>query len=595
MPNVSKGLFPDFSLHIVCKLVNLKIIAEKSVYFLMIEPKNTLKNLKTYDVPAYPEKWAMKLDSNENYIGPSPKVLNAIKNITIGEISHYPYYGGLYDALCKKYDVSKSSIVITNGADEAIFALINTYMTQQSSMLTVTPAFSMPKIYAAQIGCEYVEVPYEKRWEFPFESFVKSVKQNTKIIWLTSPNNPTGTVIAPEQIKYILEHFKDRLVVVDETYGAFSDYSCIQLVKTYKNLAVVKSMSKDYALAGLRLGFVVSDSKNILNIKKMLSPYNVNAVAAKAAIAAVSDDQHFQKMKAELNKSKKFLTEEFKKLKVKVYDSHANFILAEFGEKTDYVYNVLLKNRIIVKKYDELGALRITLPAFEAAKNLAGLITTRDVIVFDMDGVLVDVQNSYRLAIAETYKYFTKREISQEDIKAAKNLGGLNNDWDLTYHLLKSAGTWVPYDDIVEKFQQMYWNDGKGCINDESLIIDKTLLETLSQRYILAVFTGRPRVEAEFTLKKFDILKYFSKIVTMNDVPKERQKPDTLGLEKIRTSVFAGKMLYVGDTVDDVKCAKEFRITGFGVAHTREQADLLLNNGAKFVLNSVNQLGDFIK
>ena len=424
MPNVSKELFPDFSLHIVCKLVNLKIIAEKSVYFLMIEPKNTLKNLKTYDVPAYPEKWAMKLDSNENYTGPSSKVLNAIKNITIDEISHYPYYGGLYDALCTKYDVSKSSIVITNGADEAIFALINTYMTQQSSMLTVTPAFSMPKIYAAQIGCEYVEVPYEKRWEFPFESFVKSVKQNTKIIWLTSPNNPTGTVIAPEQIKYILEHFKDRLVVVDETYGAFSDYSCIQLVKTYKNLAVVKSMSKDYALAGLRLGFVVSDSKNILNIKKMLSPYNVNAVAAKAAIAAVSDDQHFQKMKAELNKSKKFLTEEFKKLKVKVYDSHANFILAEFGEKTDYVYNVLLKNRIIVKKYDELGALRITLPAFEAAKNLAGLITTRDVIVFDMDGVLVDVQNSYRLAIAETYKYFTKREISQEDIKAAKNLGG---------------------------------------------------------------------------------------------------------------------------------------------------------------------------
>ena len=121
------------------------------------------------------------------------------------------------------------------------------------------------------------------------------------------------------------------------------------------------------------------------------------------------------------------------------------------------------------------------------------------------------------------------------------------------------------------------------------------LLKMLSERYILAVFTGRPRAEAEFTLNKFDIMKYFSKVITMNDLPQKRQKPDTLGLEMIKNSVYAGKMMYAGDTIDDMKCAKDFRITGFGVAKTKEQAELLLKNGAKYVINSINQLGEFIR
>ena len=561
----------------------------------MIEPKKALKNLKIYETALFPEKWEMKLDSNENYIGPSKKVIEAIKNIAITDISHYPYYGELIEALAKKFSVKKSAIALTNGADEAISAVINTYIEPSDSIITVTPSFSMPKIYAAQQGAKYIEIPHEKRWEFPFEKLVKSVGKDTKIIYLTTPNNPTGAIIPPEQIKYILEHFKEKLVVVDETYGSFAPYSCISLTKTYQNLAVIKSMSKDYGLAGLRVGFVISNPENINNIKKSLSPYNVNEIAVKAAVAALYDTEHLEFIKNELKKSKDFLSKEFKKLNAKVYESHANFIMAEFGEKTDYVYSVLLKHGIVVKKFENLKSLRITLPTLEAAQKIAALIRPKDVIVFDMDGVLVDVENSYRLAIAETYKYFSKRDISQEEIQHAKNLGGLNNDWDLTYHLLKAAGTWVPYDDIVEKFQQLYWNNGKGCINDESLIADPKVLKALSERYILGVFTGRPRVEAEFTLKKFNILKYFSKIVTMNDLPQERQKPDTLGLEIIKNSVYAGKMLYIGDTIDDVKCAKEFRITGFGVARTREQADLLLNNGAKYVINNVNQLGEFIR
>lgn len=561
----------------------------------MIEPKKSLKYLKIYETDLFPQKWEMKLDANENYIGPSKKVLEALKKLSAADISHYPCYGELLSALAKKFSVKKESIVLTNGADEAISAVINTYAEQSDSIITVTPTFSMPKIYAAQLGCKYIEVPYEKRWDFPFESFIKSIKKSTKIIYLTTPNNPTGTIIPPEQIKYILEHFKDRLVVVDETYGSFSSYSCILLTKTYENLVVIKSMSKDYGLAGLRLGFVISNPANINNIKKSLSPYNVNTAAVKAATAALNDTEHFEFIKTELKKSKEYLTAELKKLNATVYESHANFILAEFGAKTDYVYNVLLNNGIVVKKLDNLKSLRITLPTMTAAQKIITLIHPKDVIVFDMDGVLVDVGKSYRMAIAETYKYFSKRSISQDDIQNAKNLGGLNNDWDLTYHLLKAAGTWVPYDDIVEKFQELYWNNGKGCINDEILIADPKLLKALSERYILAVFTGRPKIEAEFTLKKFDILKYFSKIVTMNDLPKERQKPDTLGLEMIKNAVYAGKMLYVGDTIDDVKCAKEFRITGFGVAHTREQADMLLNNGAKYVINNVNQLGEFIR
>ena len=188
----------------------------------MLKPRKELIGLNTYEIAPYPQNWDMKLDSNENYIGPSTSVLRTIKNITAEQISQYPYYGSFYDTLSEIYGVNKNCIAITNGADEALCAIINTYLSKEDSVVTVSPSFSMPKIYTAIIGAEYIEVPYKDRWIYPFEDIINTVSDNTKIILITSPNNPTGDIAPLEQIIELLKKFPDKAVVVDETYASYA-------------------------------------------------------------------------------------------------------------------------------------------------------------------------------------------------------------------------------------------------------------------------------------------------------------------------------------------------------------------------------------
>lgn len=568
----------------------------------MLRPRKELIGLNTYEIASYPPNWDMKLDSNENYIGPSTSVIRTIMNIRPEQISQYPYYGSLYDTLSETYGVNKSNIVITNGADEALCAVINTYLTKEDSVVTVSPSFSMPKIYTAITGAEYIEVPYKEKWIYPFEAITNAVSDNTKIILITTPNNPTGDIVPLEEIIELLKKFPDKAVVVDETYASYAGVSNICLTAKYDNLIVVKSFSKDYALAGLRLGCIVSNKANIDNIKRVLHPYNVNSIAVAAANAAINDKKYIKLVKDEITKSKKYLYDEIKKLGFMPYDSYANFILADFGNLCELIYDKLKSNRICVKSFDKsnvlCNCLRITVPTLSAAHKIIDIIKSKNTLVFDMDGVLIDVKQSYYEAVKYTYNYFTGKDLTDEEIIEARKQGGLNNDWDLTYHLIKKYGFNFSYDDIVSVFQKHYWNDGSGSINNEKLFIDKSLLALLKSKYNLTIFTGRPKDEAMYTLKKFEILDYFQKIVTMNDLPSDKQKPHTDGLRLIKSEMITDELVYFGDTVDDMKCASAFGAYGVGVLNGNNDDNMdktLINAGAKIVLSSINDLVEILE
>ena len=569
----------------------------------MLKPKKELIGLNIYETDLYPKKWDMKLDCNENYIGPSTAVLNAIKNLEPEQISHYPYYGILYDVLAHNFEVASSNIALTNGADEALSAVINTYISKDDAILTVKPSFAMPGIYAQTTGAKYIEIPYKTKWVYPFEEIIKSVSDEVKMILITTPNNPTGDIVPLEQIVELLEKFPDKAVVIDETYSSFAGISNICLTEKYNNAIVIKSFSKDYGLAGLRFGCIVSDKNNIDNIKRVLSPYNVNSVVVKAGVAALNDENYLNMIRNEVTRSKMLLSEELINLGFKPYLSHANFLLVDFGGKCGLIYEKLKSNNIIVKSFAKnetlKNCLRITVPTFSAVQRIINLIKSRDTLVFDMDGVLVDVSSSYYEAIKHTYKHFTGKELSSEDINNAKKLGGLNNDWDLTRHLIQQYGFKFSYDDIVNVFQKHYWDDGEGSINNEDILIDATILEDLSKKYNLAVFTGRPREEAYYTLNKFGISKYFQKIVTMTDLPSDKQKPNCEGLRLIKKDLITDEIIYFGDTVDDAKCAVSFGAYGVGVLppndKSRELIKLLYDSGAKVVISSINDVYDVLE
>ncbi len=570
----------------------------------MTSPRKSIIDARAYEIPLYPDDIRLKLDSNENTMGPSPKVMAALQGITDKDIKFYPAYGEILTKLAAFNNLKTGMILPANGADEAISCVFNTFVEPEDSVLTVTPTFAMPKIYARALGCEYKEVPYAEKWIFPTQELINNIDEKTKLIIITTPNNPTGESIARQELIKILNAASGIYVLIDETYANYAGETFIDLVETYPNILIARSMSKDFALAGLRFGYLISAEENLKHIKKVISPYSVNNLAVKAACAALDDINHLTYCISRVNESKALLTEGFSDIAEKVYPSSANFVLADFGERTDFIYKKLLNTGIRVKNFGNAqyleNCMRIALPDVENTEYILESLKPRDLIIFDMDGVIVDTSNSYRLAIRGTYEKFSGKTLTPEAVQMAKNRGGLNNDWDLTYYLLEKEGISVSFQELIEKFQELYWgNNGDGFILNEKLLISRQTLAELSQKYDMAIFTGRPKLEAEYVLKRWDIGQFFCPVITMEDPPKGKGKPDPWGVHQIVRITRPKEVFFLGDTVDDMFSARQAGVKGVGVLPPQEKGEelrrALLAHGAVDVLENTEDIVQLLK
>lgn len=235
-------------------------------------------------------------------------------------------------------------------------------------------------------------------------------------------------------------------------------------------------------------------------------------------------------------------------------------------------------------------------------------MTTQRLLILDMDGVLVDVTESYRQAIIETVRRFTGVEITHKEIQAAKNRGGSNNDWDLSLELIRERGGAPERGEVIAAFQRIYLgedpstfaqggepqsNRNNGLIARERWLPCEGLLERLSQRFRLALFTGRERWEAQFTLSKFAPGVLFDPIVGMEDVQFEKPNPE--GLLKIVEQVKAAERFYVGDVMDDCLAARAAAVPFIGVVSPQnplaaELEALFRKGGARVVIPDINEL-----
>ena len=280
-----------------------------------MKAKKTIQDIQAYPTPLFDEEGYLKLDSNESDFGPSPKVIEALRQVVASDIQYYPFYGELLQKLADFHNVSINNVILTAGADEAISAIFSTFLEFGQTVLTVTPSFVMPKIYSKVNGLNYNEIPYDNKWVFPAEKFIKEI-DNAYLIHLTTPNSPTGELIEQNVIQKIIEiagnKAAPKIVLIDETYGNYSGVTNVELIKNCENIFIVRSFSKDFALAGLRLGYIIASPESIVELRKYLSPYNVSNLTVKAGIAALGDLEYFKNVKAEMEKSKKILIEEFK-------------------------------------------------------------------------------------------------------------------------------------------------------------------------------------------------------------------------------------------------------------------------------------------
>lgn len=210
---------------------------------------------------------------------------------------------------------------------------------------------------------------------------------------------------------------------------------------------------------------------------------------------------------------------------------------------------------------------------------------SKPVLIFDMDGVLVDVSESYRETIAQTVQHFTGKPLTRERIQEYKNQGGWNDDWKLSHHIVTEAGIDVPFDYVKEHFQKLFLG---GLIERERWIAKPGTLERLAEQFQLAIFTGRPRAEADITLSRFARGVTFDPIVAMEDVV--AHKPDPEGLLGIENRAY-----YVGDTVDDARAAKAAKLPFIGItapshSHYLDLVFLFQEEGAYAIVDDINYL-----
>ncbi len=215
---------------------------------------------------------------------------------------------------------------------------------------------------------------------------------------------------------------------------------------------------------------------------------------------------------------------------------------------------------------------------------------SKPVIVFDMDGVLVDVAESYRETITRTAEHFTGAAVTRAEIQGYKNQGGWNDDWRLTHRIVTAAGVDIPFETVRDQFQRFFLGDGSdGLILREQWVARPGVLESLNEQFRFAIFTGRPREEAFLTLTRFAPAMPFDPVIAMEDV--ENHKPSPEGLLRIAPPA----AFYVGDTVDDARCARAAKVPFIGIAAPSNPTYLDLvflfqAEGAYAIVDDINYL-----
>lgn len=553
-----------------------------------IKVKDEIKNIAAYKAPLEDRNNKLKLDFNENTQGCSKRIVEVLSSINEEYIATYPEYSKFKQKLAMYLDVNSKNIILTNGTDEAIKLIMDCYVEKGDEAVIPEPTFPLFNFYSQIAGAKIIRIKYAEKLIFPVEKVIEAINEKTKIVVIVNPNNPTGTVVCEEDIVRIVKKalLNNAIVVVDEAYWQFYGKSCKKLTERYNNLAVIQTFSKAFGLAGLRLGYIIANDKRIMEINKVCSPYSVNSIAVAAASAALEDTRYVDEYVKEVTENRKYMSNMLNMTGIRTYESEANFILADFGDRCYEVFDKLRMKGILVRdKSDEIqGCLRITIGTREQCDRLLNSVKEiiRDkAILFDMDGVLVDTCRSYDNAILRTTSFFGK-EISYEEIKNFRERG-FNNDWDLTEAVLFENGISADKNEVINKFQEYY----SQVSDNEKLLVSKMLLARLSKRYLLGIVTGRPRKEAEAALQRFGIRRFFSAVVTMDDC-NGILKPNPYGIELALKKLGRKDAIYFGDNVDDVKAATSAGIKVVGISKDNKIKSIMMENGATKILEDVN-------
>ncbi|MGD6966813.1 histidinol-phosphate transaminase [Rossellomorea vietnamensis] len=360
--------------------------------------KKQIQNLKAYqpgktidDVKKlYGLSSIVKLSSNENPFGFSAKVEEYLRKAEF-TYSIYPdgYAKILRNSLSSHLGVSEKQVILGNGSDEIIQIITRGLLQQGANTVMASPTFPQYKHNAVIEGAEVREIVLDEYGRHNLDEMLKAIDENTTVVWLCSPNNPSGEYISEKSLTNFLDRVPPHvLTVLDEAYFEYVTagdyYDAIKLVEKYPRLLVTRTFSKAYGLAGLRVGYGIANEEIISKLEPLREPFNNNIVAQGAAAAALTDQEFIERCRLENRKGMEQYYELCREKELKYFPSQANFIVIDFGIDGDEVFQHLLSKGYIVRSGKALGfptAVRITIGTPEQNQGL--LETIRDFLNTD--------------------------------------------------------------------------------------------------------------------------------------------------------------------------------------------------------------------
>ena len=331
---------------------------------LPIPVRKAVARMRPYHPPLEDRDGKLRLDFNENTVGCSPQARAAIRNLSSAAVSMYPEQDTVRRELARFFGVRNDELLLTNGTDEALHLIVDTFLEPDDIVLLVEPTFAMYRFYSELAGARIQALRYDAAMQFPMKALLAALRKPPRIFFLANPNNPTGSVLRPAELRRILKAATRTLVVVDEAYFEYSGITILPWIRRNNNLVVTRTFSKAAGLAGLRLGCIFAHRSITEYCRKAQSPYPVNVAALAAARATVRDQSFLRRTVREFRRSRKELERGLTKLGIPFFPSAANFVLLFLGDRAKQVVQSLARQGTLIRDrssdFNGAGYVRIT-------------------------------------------------------------------------------------------------------------------------------------------------------------------------------------------------------------------------------------------
>ena len=327
-------------------------------------PRARVQAMKEYH-PPLGDRSVLRLDFNENTLACSPKVREVLGRISAGELTRYPEREPVEAVVAEHLGLAPEQVVLTNGVDEAIHVLFETFLESGDELLLPVPTYTMYEVYASATDARVVPVQSDATLQFPFERLLAAITPQSKIIAVANPNSPAGSIATRAQLIELARRAPQAVLLVDEAYFHFHGETVLDVIGAVPNLIVARTFSKAYGLAGLRLGLLAGSVELMRWIRRVISPYSVNSLALACLPPALEDGAYLDWYVGEVLTARAEFEAALDQKKIHRWPSHANFVLADIGARhAEFVRHMRSSDVLVRDRSNDPGCdgcVRITI------------------------------------------------------------------------------------------------------------------------------------------------------------------------------------------------------------------------------------------